>query len=118
MSCLFDSLSVYLRLAPLQVRNIICDYLESNRTILEGVDTHSMIEQEHPEYVTWMRNNATWGGAIEIKAACDIWNVVITVHSICDDHSRGIQFVPSRTTDDFSDCGRIVLQWNGSHYYI
>jgi hypothetical protein len=116
MSCLFESLSAHLPVDARAIRRAICDYLESNRPILEGVDTHSLLEEEHADYVRWMRDHSTWGGAIEIKAACDIWDLVIRVHNERDATDRPIQFVPSsrRAVDE---CRAIDLHWNGGHYY-
>ena len=119
MSCLFDSLSVHLHAPSCEIRRAICDYLDSNRTILEGVDTRSLIEQEHSDYVSWMRRDSTWGGAIEIKAACDIWNVVIRVHNVRDGSVVAMQFVPSQMPATMVDALRTIdLQWNGGHYYV
>ena len=115
MSCLFESLSPHLHASAPVIRSAICDHLESNRTILEGVDTHSLIEDEHTDYVSWMRDHSTWGGAIEIKVACDIWNVVIRVHNVRDHPVQTIQFAPSRMV---GECRIIDLHWNGWHYFL
>jgi hypothetical protein len=119
MSCLFDSLAVYLCTSGDHVRTVICDYLASNPTLVDDLDTHSLMEGEHPDYVAWMRNSATWGGAMEIRAACDIWNVVIRVHSTrATDNRQGMEFVPLKQTDT-AQTGRVIdLYWNGAHYSV
>lgn len=99
-----------------EIRRKICDYLESNSTILDGLDTHSMLEQEHVGYISWMRNHTTWGGAIEIKAACDIWNVAIRVHNAKD--CGVILFTPKTYDHSATNARTIDLHWNGAHYYV
>ena len=97
MSCLFDSLSVYLPHSASEIRRKICDYLEDNNTILDGLDTRSILEQEHAGYVPWMRDQSTWGGAIEIKAACDIWNVAIQVHNTQETNAGVVRYWAANT---------------------
>ena len=69
MSCLFDSISYFLRIDSFQSRQKICDYLESNQEILSGIDTKLILNMEDPNYINKMRSTTTWGGALEIKAA-------------------------------------------------
>ncbi len=117
MSCLFDSLSVYLPYSASEIRRKICDYLEENNTIVEGLDTHSILEQEHAGYVPWMRDQSTWGGAIEIKAACDIWNVAIQVHNAQGLNSGVVRFTPNTDGHSTTDVRTLDLHWNGAHYW-
>ena len=117
MSCLFDSLSVYLPYSASEIRRKICDYLEENNTIVEGLDTHSILEQEHAGYVPWMRDQSTWGGAIEIKAACDIWNVAIQVHNAQEVNSGVVRFTPKTDGHSTTDVRTLDLHWNGAHYW-
>jgi len=48
---------------------------------------------EDPEYTRKMRNTVTFGGAPEIRASCNIWNIKIIVY-INSDHSKQIDFIP------------------------
>lgn len=59
-----------------------------------------------------MRNTSTWGGAIEIQVACNLWNISINVHNIRGRERGQILFVPilSETTKT------IHITWNGGHY--
>ena len=60
-----------------------------------------------------MRNSGSWGGAIEIKAFCNMYNKHINVH---DNRGRGgvvINFVDNeRKNRDVID-----INWNGGHYW-
>jgi len=114
MSCLFESLSTSLHVDAHAIRTMICDYLASNQTLLEGVDTTSLFEQDRAGYVDWMRRSDTWGGAIEIKAACEIWNACVHVHNVRDADRSTIVFRPDTRCDPSQ---RIDLYWTGSHYY-
>lgn len=114
MSCLFNSLSHFFQEDSNTIRQIICDYLETNGKIIEGLDTEIILSLDNSknEYLRQMRQQSTWGGAIEIKAACNLWNVRILVHNIRDIHNI-IEFLPiiSKTYR-----GTINISWNGSHY--
>ena len=57
MSCLFDSLSYFVKENSFQIRNIICDYLEANNIIIEGLDTNFILSLDMPKdnYISNMR---------------------------------------------------------------
>jgi hypothetical protein len=55
---------------------------------------------------------STWGGAIEIQVACNIWNVKINVHNYRDRNGKVIEFIP--LNNDFKNV--INIYWNGGHY--
>jgi hypothetical protein len=59
-----------------------------------------------------MRNTSTWGGAIEIQAACNLYNVNITVRNYRDNNGKNIEFLP--VTNQASRT--IELEWTGGHY--
>ena len=81
MSCLFDSIShFFVDATGENIRNEICNYLEANQPIFDDVDTHTILNVIDPDYIRHMRNPNTWGGGIEISAACNIWSFVITIH--------------------------------------
>ena len=83
MSCLFDSLSYHLNIKnSKKVRTMICNHLESNKELIEGLDTKDILEIDRPNYVEEMNSDNTWGGAIEIKSACDIWSLKIIVNHV------------------------------------
>jgi hypothetical protein len=87
MSCLFNSMSHFIKEdgCPNGIRQRICDYLEKNLPILEGMETCDVLQLEAPtaaHYISKMRKSSTWGGAIEIQCACNIWNARIIVHDI------------------------------------
>ena len=130
MSCLFNSISYFIKedWGPTGIRQRICDYLEKNLPILEGMETCNVLEMEAPtaaHYISNMRNSSTWGGAIEIQCACNIWNARIIVHDIRSCHSKNnnnkIEFIPlqiSNTANDVPHSHPIEfhLEWSGGHY--
>lgn len=114
MSCLFDSLSYYLKIPSIEVRNIICDYLETNKPLIENIDTKLLLSLEDQKYVKKMRNPDTWGGAIEISVACNIWNLKIKVKNITHTKKSTIKFIPLLGIN--SKTKKIKLIWYGNHY--
>ena len=63
MSCLFNSLSYFINDNSFIIRQIICDYLEQNRPIIDGMETKEILEYENNrmDYIQHMRNPCTWG---------------------------------------------------------
>jgi hypothetical protein len=116
MSCLFNSLSHFLNIPSQTIRQTICEYLASNEPLFEDLDTRIVLGLDGlPEnYVLKMRNQSTWGGAIEINAACNIWNLNITVCNIRDRNSTKIIFQPIIVHG--TPLREIVLEWSGNHY--
>lgn len=115
MSCLFNSLSHFFKIDNYKIRQIICNYLESNPQIIDGLDTHFILSLDNispQHYIQRMRMNETWGGGIEIKAACNIWKVTILVYTIRDPQKKFIEFIPN----DGESRGVIKLSWSGSHF--
>ena len=112
MSCLFNSLSYFIKEDSNIIRNKICDYLEENKQIINGIETKLILQYEIPDYVKKMRKNTTWGGAIEIQVACNIWKCKIIVNNYRDiKHSR-IDFNPISCKHN-----KIYeIEWTGSHY--
>ena len=110
MSCLFDSLSYFINYNSHQIRQKICDYLELNKPIIDGLDTKFILSLDDNNYIRNMRNDNQWGGGIEIQAACNIWNIRIIIHNI---RNRGsIEFLPLNNQYIYT----INLTWNGNHY--
>tara|TARA_Y100000816_G_scaffold278558_1_gene249854 strand:+ start:266 stop:619 length:354 start_codon:yes stop_codon:yes gene_type:complete len=112
MSCLFNSFSYFLKLDSRSIRNKICDYLQENKPIIDGLDTKMILDMDRPNYIQRMRNMSTWGGAIEIQAACNIWNLSIIVHNIRDKTHKTIEFIPINNTQN----KKIEITWSGGHY--
>jgi hypothetical protein len=125
MSCLFNSLSYFIpQTDPQAIRARICDYLQSNSPIIEGIATHDVLQLDSgsppDQYIGAMRSPSTWGGAIEIQAACAIWNARIVVHDIRKGNIQGqkqsIEFLPVSTdTINVAD-NTFELEWSGGHY--
>ena len=124
MSCLFNSLSHFIpQTDPQTIRQRICDYLQANSPIIDGMDTHEVLQLDSPnssepdQYIGAMRIPSTWGGAIEIQAACNIWSVRIIVHDIRGGgQGQGhtlIEFLPVATV---AIDKTFELEWSGGHY--
>jgi hypothetical protein len=112
MSCLFHSLGQLLKIPTDTVRQQICDYLQADKPILDGMETHDVLALEggpSAAYIQRMRQSSTWGGAIEIQAAVRIWNVCVTVQNRRD-RTAPIEFVTADPTSV------LVLYWTGGHY--
>ena len=133
MSCLFNSMSHFIKEdgGPSGIRQRICDYLEKNLPILEGMETCDVLQLESPtaaHYISKMRKPSTWGGAIEIQCACNIWNARIIVHDIRtrnnnnnsnnNNNNNKIEFLPLQTSnaEPQPHSLEINLEWSGGHY--
>jgi len=125
MSCLFDSLSYFLKIPSIKIRNTVCDYLEANKPIMEGIDTKSLLSLESKNYIKKMRNPTTWGGGIEIKAIANIYNLKIKVKNISNFNTNlnpnpnpnpnpFIKFIPLKGVN--SQTKKVKITWNGYHY--
>jgi hypothetical protein len=115
MSCLFNSLNYFINEGSFEIRQKICDYLNDNNPIIDGLETHFILEMEcgsKDKYISKMRNMSTWGGAIEIQCACNIWNLCINVKNYRDNDDKIIEFIPCNNTYDKT----INLYWTGGHY--
>jgi hypothetical protein len=127
MSCLFNSLSHFIpQTDPQTIRQRICDYLQANSPIIDGMATHDVLQLDSKttdQYISAMRSPCTWGGAIEIQAACNIWNARIVVHDIRSGHrhrhgpgqghGQTIEFLPVSTN---AADKTFELEWSGGHY--
>ena len=115
MSCLFNSLQYFIQEDSLQIRNKICDYLQENKPIIDGLETAEVLKFENNNvnhYISKMRSPSTWGGAIEIQAACNIWSIKINVSNYRDAGNRIIEFIPLHGNFEKT----IGIYWNGGHY--
>jgi hypothetical protein len=120
MSCLFQSLGHLIGCDPNHLRQCLCDYLECNPDIMQGINAEKVIQWESnvnmAEYIQNMRRQATWGGAIEIAAFVDMMKMVVVVSDLRA--NKNITFVPKerrprRCPKKFDAC---FISWNGSHY--
>ena len=112
MSCLFNSMNYFFKEDSQVIRNKICDYLQQNQPIIDGLDTNFILSMEGPNYINNMRNPSVWGGAIEIQAACNIWNTKINVVNIRNSNQKNIEFQPVKGTAN----NNISVTWSGGHY--
>jgi len=98
MSCLFNSLQYFIGEDSYTIRQKICDYLQENKPIISDLDTNTVISFEQLNYIKKMRLPSTWGGAIEIQVACNIWQLRIIVKNYRIHARRGpnkdIEFLP------------------------
>lgn len=113
MSCLFNSLSYFINETSFNIRQKICDYIERNGQLIDGLETKEILKYEGGNgYISKMRNTSTWGGAIEIQAACNIWKYKIIVNNHRDSKHSKIEFMPvSKNIEN-----TIELHWTGGHY--
>ena len=115
MSCLFNSLNYFIGEGTFEIRQKICDYLQENKQIMDGLDTQTILSFENPvpsKYIENMRLMSTWGGAIEIQSACNIWKIRILVNNHRNLGSPDIEFLPVNSAYDKT----IQIYWNGGHY--
>lgn len=114
MSCLFNSLSYLLHFpgGSAALRSAVCDYLAKNPTFSDlDAATHIKIESglDLDSYVTRMRLPSTWGGAIEIRAVCELQTVNVNVRVAKD--NRVIEF-----TCGVEGVKTHAVLWTGGHY--
>lgn len=119
MSCLFDSLSKFIinkytnkSTSSIELRQLICDHLEKNPKLIEGLDLDQITmfdsNMKPNEYINNMRNPSSWGGSIEIKTFCEIFNVSVIVKY----NGKHIEFKSSKPKPN----GVIYIKYTGSHY--
>lgn len=118
MSCLFDSLSQYLKEDSKSIRGKVCNYLKQNNSIMEDIETNIILNMDRDNYIESMTDENTWGGGIEIKAACNIWNIKIKVIYISNtSKSYTIEFIPSQKNKENRKKNRVIkLYYDGVHY--
>ena len=119
MSCLFVALSHYHPgINAAQMRQKIVDCLESNPTLSIGsVSDIVQITEKVPlnVYVSRMRNQSTWGGAIEIAAYVALFNRNVNVRVVST--GKIIQFVKENSSTASAAPEDITaIYWTGGHY--
>jgi len=84
MSCLFDSLAKCLQIDSTSLRYYIVKFLKTNPILLDDITAKDVIEWTDDidlnSYTDKMLNTNEWGGAIEIKAFCELYNVNVKIH--------------------------------------
>lgn len=114
MSCLFNSLSYFLKnVNSSQLRQLICTYLKTNPNILDDIPASDITTWENStnleDYIKKMSLNSTWGGAIEIKCFCELFKVDVKVKH----KNRIISFTPN---DPDVSKGTVTILYTGNHY--
>jgi len=113
MSCLFHSLCRFVSHGDYKkLRQDICNFLDSNQPLLDELTIKDIAELDgitKEQYIQNMRDDSTWGGAPEIKAFCEMYNVIVKVVVLSS--RKVIDFTSSRPTDRY-----VIISWNGSHF--
>ena len=109
MSCLFIALGYFVKEDPTVLRQRICDFLESNAMLMTDVDSENVVMWTEnvnlKDYVASMRSTSTWGGAIEIKAFCELYKRSVRVFN-----------GQRKLLATFAEGDSIDLIWTGGHY--
>lgn len=124
MSCLFRSLSYYItNIDENDLRKIIVEYLEEDPIfVYPNERVSSLIKNEFSnmtleKYLRQMRKNSTWGGAIEIRAFCEIF--LFKVEVVVLETGKIIEFIPATWNNMLrreKSCRVLKITWNGFHY--
>lgn len=116
MSCLFRSLASFIdNISETELRKMIADYLQTDPFIFNNPDQRLSdilkIDNIHlHDYVELMRKEHTWGGAIEIKAFCDMFQSKVVVH--IQSSKKTVEFYPH---NEIIRC-EFFIHWDGGHY--
>jgi hypothetical protein len=113
MSCLFKSLAHFVNnIDENQMRSIICDFLQNNPIMFDNISVKDIVDWKDnmniSQYINSMRQNNTWGSALEISAFCNIFNSKVIVHH----NNRKIEFLPNSKNSKYV-CN---ISYNGNHY--
>jgi hypothetical protein len=114
MSCLFDSLASFVNLSSINLRKIIVEYLKTNPKLLDDLRANDIIKWTENldlnNYTDRMSKQNTWGGAIEIRAFCDLFCVNVIIHVLYTNKKFEINTCNSKPKAE------IHLSYNGSHF--
>ena len=122
MSCLFDSLASYIEnMDASRIRQLITEYLARDPIVFPDLDAgegrvSQWLRFEDPQYslqtyVDAMAQPSTWGGAIEIRAFCELFNARVMVYLYQTQHT--IEFRPHHVTDDTVS---LWIGYTGDHF--
>ena len=105
MSCLFESLSKFVNIHPTDLRQKICDFLQTNPRLMDGMSAEEIakFDSDLPldRYVFIMRQCSTMGGAIEIKAFCSLFYKNVKVYS--QPNQKIIEFMLNENNEEESE---------------
>lgn len=115
MSCLFKSLSAPLSVNTDELRRIIVSYLSTNPPLLDDLKAADIIQFNElgmslSQYTRHMSDAQSWGGAIEIKAFCDLFKCNVTIHVLYT--RKTFTFETSRGPPKYN----IHIVYNGNHF--
>lgn len=113
MSCLFESLGKSVNMNAERLRQTLCDYIATNPKLMDDLSAEQVIffteNQSLERYTNRMRHQHAWGGAIEIKAFCELFHKAVVIAVTYT--RKYFEVLPeSRIT------GRVVITYNGSHF--
>jgi hypothetical protein len=112
MSCLFESFSHFVNMQTDDVRQGICDFLETNPKLTDDLSAEDIVKFESDttlkKYIKKMRQVSTMGGATEIKAFCIIFKKNIKIKS--EPNDKIIEFIVN------NEYPFLHLRWTGNHY--
>lgn len=115
MSCLFDSLSFFTQHNSRELRTKVVSYLSTNPVLMNDATFEEIMkweESDNGRYLQSMDLDSTWGGAIEIKAFVNLFNVNVFVHI---PHVKNIvEFVRDEQRKDYFPTVHIL--WTGNHF--
>jgi len=113
MSCLFHSLAKFVSHHDYQkLRQDICNFLDSYQPLLDDLTIKEIAELDgitKEQYIENMRQDSTWGGAPEIRAFCEMYNVGVKVLVL--QSGKLIEFKPTKDSSIF-----VLISWNGGHF--
>jgi len=115
MSCLFDSLSSFTNQSSSQLRQNIVAYLNTNPKLMHDITLNDILGWDNVDtnnYLDHMRRSDVWGGAIEIKAFVNMFNVNVSVH--VPSHNKIIEFIVDEHNP--SRFHTIHILWTGNHF--
>jgi len=117
MSCLFQSLSAFIKnISSTDMRRMIVEYLEKDPVIFKNPDQRlsdilNIDNVPLVHYIEMMKKDYTWGGAIEIKAFCELFSCRVIV--IVLSSKKQIEFCPSVIHHKMPE---FRISWDGGHY--
>ncbi len=113
MSCLFNSLAPAVNLHPEVLRKAIAAYLKTDPELLDDIKATDIIAwtegRSLQDYADRMANPGVWGGAIELKAFCELFDMDVVVH---------VSYTATEFTVESSKMPRRVvhISYTGSHF--
>jgi len=113
MSCLFNSLSPAVNLHPEILRKAISAYLKTDPKLLDNIKATDIINwaegKDLYEYANQMSQPGVWGGAIEIRAFCELFEMDVKVHVLY----TGLEFIIKSSK---KPTAIIHINYTGNHF--